>query len=150
MVLIVLTVADVLSYKRQKHGTMSVPHHRRIPISSTWWRREIVKSLLPEEVRFKRDRKDEYALTWQGEVVRTEQRKTRRIRALMGERTELGMERCTGADWQCGPLGRAVRSRAFEELTYNCGRILSTVGRVDWIEPRGNKARGPAGDTEWM
>lgn len=57
-----------------------------------------MKSLLPEEVRFKRDRKDEYALTWQGEVVRTEQRKTRRIRALMGERTELGIERCTGAD----------------------------------------------------
>lgn len=26
-----------------------------------------MKSSFPEEVRFKRDRKDEYALTWQGE-----------------------------------------------------------------------------------
>lgn len=30
-----LTVADALSYKRQKHGLMSVPHHRRVFISST-------------------------------------------------------------------------------------------------------------------
>lgn len=57
-----------------------------------------MKSLFPEEVRFKRDQKDEYALTRQVEGGKDIAKETSHMRAVMGERTELETERRTGAD----------------------------------------------------